>query len=127
MAKNPTLPTGSAALNIEVNTNSYFDDIFYVKDERGRPKNFTGYTSIEMDVLTATSVVPPVISFTSTLNTLNFLTPLSLGAFQFHVSDTVMNTLPVTDYVYDLYITDSLGHKKKWFGGTFSIMDRGEV
>ena len=127
MGKNPILDTGTAALDIRVNTNTFIDDVFEFTDKNNKPIDFTGFQDFSISLLPSAGVTPAIITFSVSAGTAKFLTPLKYGRVQLNVSTTVNNTIPVGTYVYDGYLTDSLGNTKKCLGGSYQFVDRGAL
>lgn len=133
MARNPILPSGTAGLDIRVNYDAFYDAIgtvtkLNVDGVTIEPLNFTGFQHIEVQVRANAGDVNPLVTFNDTLGTLIFTQPLTVGKFQFQVPYALVNTLGSGFAgVYDLFLTDSLGHRKKWTAGAFYVAPRGSV
>jgi len=133
VAKNPFLPSGTAGLDIIVNYDAFYDAIGTVKvyDTSVPPAlvpiNFTNYQHIEVQVRANTGDPLPLVTFNGTLGTLVFVQPQTLGKFQFLVPPHQMDMLVPGVYVYDLFVTDTLGRAKKWTGGSFTVVARGAI
>lgn len=133
MARNPLLSSGTAGLDLIVNYAAFYDAIGSVQVYNQAtppilgPINFTGYQHIEVQVRANAGDPLPLATFNDTLRNLVFLQPMTLGQFQFLVTPLQMDILVPGFYVYDLFVTDSLGRPKKWTGGNFTVVARGAI
>ena len=133
MAKNVVLPSGTAGLDIVVNYAAFYDAIGLVQvyNTATPPAlvamNFTGYQHIEVQVRANIGDTLPLVTFNDIIGNLVFLQPQTLGKFQFLVTPQQMDMLVPGLYVYDLFVTDSLGRAKKWTGGNFTVVARGAI
>ena len=127
MPKNPLLTTGSAPLDIRVNLGAFYDPIILFVDKDGFPQDLSGYTHVELKVWITIGAASPLLTVNDTLTTLVYISPQTHGKVQFAIDVTTLSVLLPGTYYHDIYLTDALGHPKKWTAGLFTVTPRGSV